>query len=118
MYHRGCKRRWKRILLASALFGMASSGVARAQVEPQADIMVTARKVSEPLLKAPVAVTSVSGDTIVAAGLERITDPTRIAPNVDLSCGIAGPLQGQIHLSRISKHVRKHNSTPVSVGMM
>src|SRR3546814_4914430 len=106
MYHRGCKRRWKRMLLASALFGMASSGVARAQVEPQADIMVTARKVSEPLLKAPVAVTSVSGDTIVAAGLQSITDLTRIAPNVDISGGIAGQLQGQISIRGISTLVR------------
>ncbi|EPR08403.1 TonB-denpendent receptor [Sphingobium indicum IP26] len=94
------------MLLASALFGMASSGVARAQVEPQADIMVTARKVSEPLLKAPVAVTSVSGDTIVAAGLQSITDLTRIAPNVDISGGIAGQLQGQISIRGISTLVR------------
>ncbi|WP_233431913.1 TonB-dependent receptor [Sphingobium indicum] len=85
---------------------MASSGVARAQVEPQADIMVTARKVSEPLLKAPVAVTSVSGDTIVAAGLQSITDLTRIAPNVDISGGIAGQLQGQISIRGISTLVR------------
>ncbi|MFB9051232.1 TonB-dependent receptor [Sphingobium indicum] len=94
------------MLLASALFGMASSGVARAQVEPQADIMVTARKVSEPLLKAPIAVTSVSGDTIVAAGLQSITDLTRIAPNVDISGGIAGQLQGQISIRGISTLVR------------
>src|SRR3546814_6316548 len=68
--------------------------------------MVTARKVSEPLLKTPVAVTSVSGDTIVAAGLQSITDLTRIAPNVDISGGIAGQLQGQISIRGISTLVR------------
>lgn len=106
MHNRGYNRRWKWRLLASAVVGMASSGAAWGQVRNDADIMVTARKVSEPLLKAPVSVTSISGDTIVAAGLQGITDLTRIAPNVDISGGIAGQLQGQISIRGISTLVR------------
>ena len=101
--YKGC---WKRLLLTSAVFAMAPSGAAWAQAVPDADILVTARKVPEPLLKAPLSVTSVSGDTIVAAGLQSITDLTRFAPNVDISGGIAGQLQGQISIRGISTLVR------------
>ncbi len=108
MANKGYRRRWKWALLASAMMGMASSGAAWAQDEGDsaADITVTARKVPEPLLKAPLAVTSISGDTIVAAGLQTITDLTRMAPNVDISGGIAGQLQGQISIRGISTLVR------------
>lgn len=108
MANKGYRQRWKWALLASATMGMASSGAAWAQDEGDsaADITVTARKVPEPLLKAPLAVTSISGDTIVAAGLQTITDLTRMAPNVDISGGIAGQLQGQISIRGISTLVR------------
>lgn len=108
MANKGYRQRWKWALLASATMGMAFSGAAWAQDEGDsaADITVTARKVPEPLLKAPLAVTSISGDTIVAAGLQTITDLTRMAPNVDISGGIAGQLQGQISIRGISTLVR------------
>lgn len=112
MFNAGYKLRWKCALLASAAFGAAFSGTAWGQVrdegvgQPLSDITVTARKVPESLLKAPLSVTSVSGDTIVAAGLQTITDLTRMAPNVDVSGGIAGQLQGQISIRGISTLVR------------
>ncbi|HEX7875606.1 MAG TPA: TonB-dependent receptor [Sphingobium sp.] len=93
--------------------GLFSAGSASAQTGseagsqgPAADIIVTARKVPESLLKAPLSVTSISGDTITAAGLQSITDLTRLAPNVDISGGIAGQLQGQISIRGISTLVR------------
>jgi iron complex outermembrane receptor protein len=93
-----------------AMAGLASGGTAWAEVrddgDSRADITVTARKVPESLLKAPLAVTSISGDTIVAAGLQTLTDLTRMAPNVDISGGIAGQLQGQISIRGISTLVR------------
>ncbi|HEX7740812.1 MAG TPA: TonB-dependent receptor plug domain-containing protein, partial [Sphingobium sp.] len=102
-------------LLAPAMAGLFSAGSASAQTGseaaagpqgPVADIIVTARKVPESLLKAPLSVTSISGDTITAAGLQSITDLTRLAPNVDISGGIAGQLQGQISIRGISTLVR------------
>ncbi|BAI98918.1 MULTISPECIES: TonB-dependent receptor [Sphingobium] len=106
----GYRRRWKWALLVSATIELAASGTAWAQApadaDMRADITVTARKVPEPLLKAPLAVTSISGDSIVAAGLQTITDLTRMAPNVDISGGIAGQLQGQISIRGISTLVR------------
>lgn len=106
----GYRRRWKWALLVSATIELAASGTARAQApadaDMRADITVTARKVPEPLLKAPLAVTSISGDSIVAAGLQTITDLTRMAPNVDIGGGIAGQLQGQISIRGISTLVR------------
>ena len=69
--YKGC---WKRLLLTSAVFAMAPSGAAWAQAVPDADILVTARKVPEPLLKAPLSVTSVSGDTIVAPTTQATAD--------------------------------------------
>ena len=107
------RKRW--LLLAPVMGGLLSTGSAWAQTgagpsagaaEPLADIIVTARKVPESLLKAPLSVTSVSGDTIRAAGLQSITDLTRMAPNVDVSGGIAGQLQGQISIRGISTLVR------------
>ena len=106
----GHRRRWKWALLISVTIDLASSGGAWAQAPvdayARADITVTARKVPEPLLKVPLAVTSISGDSIVAAGLQTITDLTRMAPNVDISGGIAGQLQGQISIRGISTLVR------------
>lgn len=74
--------------------------------QPLSDITVTARKVPESLLRAPLSVTSISGDSIVAAGLQTITDLTRMAPNVAVNGGIAGQLQGQISIRGISTLVR------------
>lgn len=105
------KQPWRWALLAPAL----SAGTAWAQLSdaaaadpqaPYADITITARKVPESLLKAPLSVTSISGDTVTAAGLRTITDLTRLAPNVDISGGIAGQLQGQIVIRGISTLVR------------
>lgn len=107
--------RWKWTLLAPAMVELLSAGPAWAQAgagaapdagQSLADITVTARKVPEALVKAPLSVTSISGDTIVAAGLQTITDLTRLAPNVDISGGIAGQLQGQISIRGISTLVR------------
>ncbi|MEJ7934876.1 TonB-dependent receptor [Sphingobium sp. AN558] len=96
---------WRRALLASVAASSFPAGVASAQVS-DADITITARKVPESLLKAPLSVTSISGDTVLAAGLRSITDLTRLAPNVDISGGIAGQLQGQISIRGISTLVR------------
>ncbi|WP_313804303.1 TonB-dependent receptor [Sphingobium sp.] len=106
MMSMGYDRRWKWALLASAVIGFAPSGAALGQVRDEADITVTARKVPESLLKAPLSVTSISADTITAAGLQTITDLTRLAPNVGISGGIAGQLQGQISIRGISTLVR------------
>lgn len=74
--------------------------------EASDEIIVTARKTAEPLLKVPVSVTSLSSETIDAAGLESITDLVTLAPNVDINGGIAGQLQGQISIRGISTLVR------------
>ena len=109
------RSRWKWALLAPLTMELLAAGTAWGQTrddraanvdQPLADITVTARKVPETLLKAPLSVTSVSGDSIVAAGLQTITDLTRVAPNVDISGGIAGQLQGQISIRGISTLVR------------
>lgn len=111
--NRKSRRRW--VLLAPMVVGLVcpvaasaqGSSVAPADAElSSADITVTARKVAEPLIKAPLSVTSISGDMIEAAGLNTITDLTRVAPNVDISGGIAGQLQGQISIRGISTLVR------------
>lgn len=98
--------------LACPVAAWAQDGVQPGSVAPadtaisSADITVTARKVAEPLIKAPLSVTSISGDMIAAAGLSTIIDLTRVAPNVDISGGIAGQLQGQISIRGISTLVR------------
>ncbi|HKT77567.1 MAG TPA: Plug domain-containing protein, partial [Sphingobium sp.] len=94
------------LLAAGTAWGQTRDDRAANVDQPLADITVTARKVPETLLKAPLSVTSVSGDSIVAAGLQTITDLTRVAPNVDISGGIAGQLQGQISIRGISTLVR------------
>lgn len=107
--------RWKWALLAPLTVELLSAGAAWAQTgegrevgadQALADITVTARKVPETLLAAPLSVTNISGDAILAAGLQTITDLTRTAPNVDISGGIAGQLQGQISIRGISTLVR------------
>lgn len=104
------KPRCRRAMLMPLTLGLLYSGAAFGQTSDAgnqiADITVTARKVPEPLQKAPLSVTSVSGDSITAAGLQTITDLTRIAPNVDISGGIASQLQGQISIRGISTLVR------------
>src|SRR5579863_3938201 len=57
-------------------------------------IIVTARKVTENILVAPLSVTSISSKAIDDAGLQNLSDAIRYAPGVDISGGIAGQLQG------------------------
>lgn len=101
------RRKW---VLFAPIVGLTFPSIAWGEVadagQPLADITVTARKVPESLIKAPLAVTSISGDSITAAGLQTITDLTRLAPNVDIGGGIAGQLQGQISIRGISTLVR------------
>jgi len=69
-------------------------------------IIVTARKVTENILVAPLSVTSISSKAIDDAGLQNLSDAIRYAPGVDISGGIAGQLQGQISIRGISALVR------------
>ncbi|WP_340266043.1 TonB-dependent receptor [Sphingobium mellinum] len=94
------------LLSTGAAWAQAGDDRGTAADRSWADITITARKVPETLLAAPLSVTSVSGDTIVAAGIQTITDLTRLAPDVDISGGIAGQLQGQISIRGISTLVR------------
>lgn len=73
---------------------------------PSDEIIVTARKIAEPLREAPLSVTSISARTIEAAGLDDVADLAGYAPNVDVGGGIAAQLQGQISIRGIATLVR------------
>lgn len=98
-------------LIVPAAAGLVSTGpaLARTAVAPRSEgdeIIVTARKVPEALRQTPVSVTAISADTIAASGIDSVSDLMSFAPNVDISGGIAGELQGQISIRGISTLVR------------
>jgi len=100
-----------RHMIAPALAAILAANPAVAYADTvgaseHSDIIVTARKIPESLIKAPVSVTSISSATLEDAGLDSTTDLAALAPNVDISGGIAGQLQGQISIRGISTLVR------------
>lgn len=70
------------------------------------EIMVTARKVSEPLQKVPSSISVISADDLAAAGKNSFEDLIASVPNVAMSGGIAGTLQGQVGIRGVSTLVR------------
>ncbi|MGJ3627854.1 TonB-dependent receptor plug domain-containing protein [Sphingomonas sp. MMS24-JH45] len=61
--------------------------------EPQAaseDIVVTARRRSEPLQRVPIAVTALSGEALEARGFNSVTDIERSAPSLKFTSGNGG----------------------------
>lgn len=98
-------------LLASAaiLAQSARAETIAADAEPafaDDEIVVTARKVPERALEAPLAVTVISADAIRASGARSTFDVLANAPNAVVSGGIAGSLQGQLAIRGISTLVR------------
>jgi iron complex outermembrane receptor protein len=70
------------------------------------DIVVTARKTPERDIDAPVAVTVITSGEIDDAGLRSTHDLVAFVPNLAMSGGIAGILQGQISMRGYSTLVR------------
>lgn len=70
------------------------------------EVVVTARKISERLQDVPASVSAVTAKQIQAAGINDFQHLTATLPNVAMSGGIAGVLQGQIGIRGISTLVR------------
>ena len=85
--------------LAHAETGASDSSVA-------SDIIVTARKTSETLIDTPMSVSVRSAAELEAPRLRDFADLAADFPNVAMSGGIAGSLQGQIAIRGISSLVR------------
>ncbi len=68
--------------------------------------MVTARKVQEPLQSVPASVTALSAADLHAAGSDSFQDVISQLPNVAMSGGIGGVLQGQLGIRGVSTLVR------------
>jgi len=85
--------------LAHAETGATDSSVA-------SDIIVTARKTSESLIDTPMSVSVRSAAELEAPRLRDFADLAADFPNVAMSGGIAGELQGQIAIRGISSLVR------------
>ena len=73
---------------------------------PADDIVVTARKVAERVVDVPASVTAIPRAELDAANLRDVADIARVAPNVAISGGIAGLLQGQVAVRGIATLVR------------
>lgn len=91
---------WAPSALAESLAADAEPGFA------DNEIVVTARKVPERAIDAPLSVTVISADTIKASGARSTFDLVATAPNAAISGGIAGSLQGQLAIRGISTLVR------------
>jgi iron complex outermembrane receptor protein len=71
-----------------------------------AEIIVTARKTAERAIDAPLSVTVLTANDIASSGIQSTPDLIAFAPNVDMSGGIAGQLQGQVSIRGISTLAR------------
>ncbi|WP_374570633.1 TonB-dependent receptor [Phenylobacterium sp.] len=90
--------------LGAAQMAAAQSAPAEAgQVE---EIVVTARKVTERLQDVPASISAITAKQIQAAGINDFQHLTATLPNVAMSGGIAGVLQGQVGIRGISTLVR------------
>lgn len=74
--------------------------------EGEENIVVTARKVREPLLGVPASVSVVTGSTMEAARIRAFSDLAAVLPNVAFSGGIGGQLQGQVAIRGIATLAR------------
>lgn len=71
--------------IALSVVGLATPALA--QIE---EIVVTARKSEENLQQTPVAVTALTRDTLIAAGVTQMADITRTTPTLTVANGAAG----------------------------
>ena len=70
------------------------------------DLVVTARKVPEPLQDTPLSLNVVSGRGLDAVGLDTIQEVAVTQPNVSFAGGLAGEIQGEIGIRGIATLVR------------
>ncbi|HEX7820614.1 MAG TPA: TonB-dependent receptor [Sphingobium sp.] len=83
----------------------SEQGRTTADADP-APIVVTARKVPEALIDVPASVSYLSGRELENSRLISFADLTAVIPNVALSGGIGGQLQGQVAIRGIATLVR------------
>ena len=69
-------------------------------------LVVTARKTGENLQQVPASITVLTGIDLTSAGINNFQELTRNVPNVAMSGGIAGAIQGQIGIRGIATLVR------------
>lgn len=107
--------RWRALLSAAACCVIAVSGPARADLAseapeaPDADpraIVVTARKVPEALIDAPLSLSVKTASDLDAPRFRDLSGLATTWPNAAMSGGIAGQLQGQIAVRGIATLVR------------
>lgn len=84
------------------------SAAASAETAPETieTVTVTARKTSEDLQQVPASITVLTAADLQAAGVSTTADLFSQAPNIAMSGGIAGVLQGQVSIRGISTLVR------------
>jgi iron complex outermembrane receptor protein len=78
---------------------MAQTEADTGQVE---NVIVTARKIAEPLQTVPVSITALSAQDLHDAGANQFSDIISEVPNVSFGGGIAGSLQGQLGIRGVS----------------
>lgn len=102
------RARARGVLLAASLtlFGvlqatsaLADSASGDGQIE---QVIVTARKIAEPLQSVPGSVSALSAADLNAAGASSFADVIAQTPNVSYGGGIAGSLQGQLGIRGVS----------------
>ncbi|MDQ1154489.1 TonB-dependent receptor [Brevundimonas sp. SORGH_AS_0993] len=99
------------VLVASVLAAGGQAVAQEATASPPVvghveDIVVTARKVAERAQDVPASISVTTGEQLQAAGVNDIQGLTQRLPNVAMSGGIAGTLQGQVGIRGISTLVR------------
>ncbi len=99
-----------RDICVAAGFGLSAlfSVEALAETAPEAieTVTVTARKTSEDLQQVPASITVLTAVDLRAAGVSTTADLFSQAPNIAMSGGVAGALQGQVSIRGISTLVR------------
>ncbi len=88
----------------SAAFAQGAQASGAGSAGPE--IIVTARKTDESILEAPLSLTALPSERLEQAGVDNALDLATLTPNLDISGGIAGQLQGQISIRGISTLVR------------
>ena len=74
--------------------------------EDHGDIVVTARRTKERLQTVPMSISALSSAQLANSGINSLADSVSVIPNVAMSGGIAGVLQGQLSVRGISTLVR------------
>ncbi|MBM5812374.1 MAG: TonB-dependent receptor [Gammaproteobacteria bacterium] len=101
LYRSRNNRKGSAAICAAVLAALSGGAATAAELE---EVLVSARKVTESLQEAPVAVSVLSGEELDIRGVSQLKDVQRFAPNLTFfPSGIMGENSGQVYIRGVGQ---------------